>query len=503
MSYKEKVNLGLYTYQNNSFVLQAIIDDYQEISFTDSIYEAGDFTITINYNIPNALKFERGMWIQFGNDVYRFGEIIKISDSIGEDGKGSQIRTITGKDARYILKRRIIKNLNNVENWQMTAKGELVIRNLINDQCGSNAEEKRKLPITNIIPESGAGLTYTCSEQFSNLYDVIVQIAVQSETCWRIKFENNELVLICYEATDRSRTVQFSTDFDSLANGEYTDSAESYCNTVYVGGKGNGADRDIYEAEAFIDGSFLQLKDDERYVLLIDNVDNKLVISGHRGQGLERYEAWNNQSSLTNVDEYMNVAENILKEYAQTIDIAGQGLIKSPYIYNEQYFVGDIITLAFSGKKAVTQILSVTECWSGRGEYEISFTFGKPKNTLADQLQLILKQIQSASAKQESNTTSSVRYYEIPTETEMPKSDIIYNTIGFTGDVGNGATFKLYWESNKTGAKTYHVYLKQLAGEGKLTLTTGVAGATNLLLDSGTYVTIIYVDSDGNVLKTI
>ena len=141
--------------------------------------------------------------------------------------------------------------------------------------------------------------------------------------------------------------------------------------------------------------------------------------AGHRGQGLERYEAWNNQSSLTNVDEYMNVAENILKEYAQTIDIAGQGLIKSPYIYNEQYFVGDIITLAFSGKKAVTQILSVTECWSGRGEYEISFTFGKPKNTLADQLQLILKQIQSASAKQESNTTSSVRYYEIPTETEV------------------------------------------------------------------------------------
>ena len=46
MSYKEKVNLKLYTYENNSFVMQAIIDDYEEISFSDNLYEAGDFTIT-------------------------------------------------------------------------------------------------------------------------------------------------------------------------------------------------------------------------------------------------------------------------------------------------------------------------------------------------------------------------------------------------------------------------------------------------------------------------
>ena len=42
------------------------------------------------------------------------------------------------------------------------------------------------------------------------------------------------------------------------------------------------------------------------------------------------------------------------------------------------------------------------------------------------------------------------------------------------------------------------MYFKQLAG-GKLTLTAGVAGATNLVLNSGTYVAIIYVDENGNV----
>ena len=36
-------------------------------------------------------------------------------------------------------------------------------------------------------------------------------------------------------------------------------------------------------------------------------------------------------------------------------------------------------------------------------------------------------------------------------------------------------------------------------GGGTLTLTTGKAGATNLTLNSGTYVAIIYVDENGNV----
>ena len=233
MRYKDQINIKLYSYINGAFILQAIIDDYQEISFSHNLYEAGDFTITINYNIPNSLKFERGMFIQFGNDAYMFGEILRISDAIGADGKGSQIRTITGKDSRYIFKRRIIKNLNNEENWAMTAKGEICLRELIKAQCGSGAEAKRQLPITNTIPSSSnaIGKEYSVAESFSNLYDTLVTIATQSEIGWRIKFDGS-LTLECFEGSDLSSQVQFSTDFDSLANGEFTDSAESFANTI-------------------------------------------------------------------------------------------------------------------------------------------------------------------------------------------------------------------------------------------------------------------------------
>ena len=51
MSYKEKPQLKLYAFSNNEFVLQAIIDDYQEVSFERNLYQAGTFTISINYDI--------------------------------------------------------------------------------------------------------------------------------------------------------------------------------------------------------------------------------------------------------------------------------------------------------------------------------------------------------------------------------------------------------------------------------------------------------------------
>ena len=468
MSYKTKPILKLYKYQNNSFVLQAMIDDFEEVSFEHNIYEAGTFTISINYNIPNALKFERGMFVQFGDNLYDFGEIYSIQDEIGEDGKGSQTRTITGRDARYILKRRVIKNMNSNGLWAMTDKGEIVLRNLIKDQCGSSAEAKRQLPISNTIPSSAdaKGKVYSVSENFTNLYEVCKTIATQSEIGWRMAFDGTGLSLEVFSGQDLSQTVRFDTNYESLANGEFTDSSDSFSNAIYIGGKGQNDDRDIYEGE---DGT---------------------------PQGLDRFESWDNQSSLTIEAEYEAEAISMLTQYGQTLTMSGNGLAKCPYIFREQYDIGDFITVAFSGKSAKAQILSITEHWTW-GSYDISFSFGKPQNNLSDQLQLMLRKIQEASNK--TNSTDSVRWYTIPTDTSMPKADVTYNTIGFVGTCASGgSTFTLYLDNEKTGAKTYHVYFKQLGG-GTLTLTTGKAGATNLTLNSGTYVAIIYVDESGNI----
>ncbi|MBQ2173703.1 MAG: hypothetical protein II453_01125, partial [Alphaproteobacteria bacterium] len=349
------------------------------------------------------------------------------------------------------------------------AKGEICLRNLIKDQCGSGAEAKRQLPINNIIPESAnaIGKEYSVSEQFTNLYEVCKTIATQSEIGWRLAFDGTSLTLECYEGTDRSQTVQFSTSFDSLANGEFSDSSESFSNAIYVGGKGDNEERDIYEGE------------------------------NGTPSGLDRFESFDNQSSMTTESEYEAEALSMLTQYGQTIQMSGNGLAKCPYIYKEQYDVGDLITVAFSGKSAVVQILSVTEHWTW-GNYNIQFSFGKPQNNLSEQLQLMLRKIQSASNKEKA--TESVKWYNVANVNSMPASDVTFNTIGFTGTLTANKTFTFYLDDEKTGAKSYNIYVKNLSGNFNLTLTTGRAGKTNYVLKGGVNLTgRILVDDEGNI----
>ena len=492
MAYNEKIQLHLYEYSNEQFSQVAIIDDYSEISFERNLYQAGQFTITINHNLPNASKFQKGLFIQFGSDPYDFGEIRSISDSIGSDGKGSQNKVISGLDCRYLFKRRIIKNLNNNDTWQMTAKGEICLRSLIYSEAGAGAEPKRQLPIINTIPtsENAIGKVYTVSEAYTNLYDVLCTIATQSEIGWRVKFENNELTLECYLGEDRSSTVQFSTDFETLSNGTFTDTNESYANAIYIGGKGDGSERDIYDGE-FVDVPYIDVGGGD---LLVDEEGNFIVISDGTPDGFDRFEAWDNQSELSTEAEYENEAKSMLNQYMQTLQVQGNGLAKSIYVYKQQYNVGDNITIAFSGKKAVVQILSVTEHWTGRGNYGITFSFGKPQPKLNDQLSLFLRKIQVASNK--SSKIDSVKWYENCGGQSQDKADITFNTIGFTG---TGGTFTMFLDTEGNGSKKYMIYAKNLSQS--ITLTTGVTGASNVTISSGNSIANIFIDTEGNILK--
>lgn len=464
----EKPILKLY---NTDFTLVALIDDYQQGQIEHNLYSAGAFSISINYNIPNARLFQRGLFIQFGNNARDFCVIQSVENSIGSSGKGSEYITVSGYDCRYLFKRRIIKNLNSNDTWSMTAKGELCIRSLVADQCGVNAEEKRKLPITNIIPSenSAIGSTYSVSEAYSNLYDTLVTIATQSEIGWAVEFNGSSLNLVVYQGENKSSNVFFSTDFESLANGKYKDSNDSFSNSVYIGGKGTGSERDIYEGE----------------------VDEP--------EGLDRFESYDNQSSMTTEEEYEEKARSILSQYGQTITVSGAGLAKCPYVFREQYDIGDVIKLSFSGKSANTQILSVSESWA-KGSYSLSFNFGKPVNTLSDQLNIMLRKIQDASNK--SSATTSVKWYDAANNIEQDSGDVTFDTLGFTGTMTANSTFKLYLDDEKTGAKSYNIYCKNLSGNYTLTLTTGVSGATNFTIKGGSNIVArILVDENGNVIS--
>ena len=61
-------------------------------------------------------------------------------------------------------------------------------------------------------------------------------------------------------------------------------------------------------------------------------------------------------------------------------------------------------------------------------------------------------------------------------------------------------TFTFYLDDEKTGAKSYNIYVKNLSGNFTLTLTTGRSGKTNYVLKGGVNLTgRILVDDEGNI----
>ena len=130
----------------------------------------------------------------------------------------------------------------------------------------------------------------------------------------------------------------------------------------------------------------------------------------------------------------------------------------------------------------------------------MSVNFGKPVNTLSDQLNIMLRKIQDASNK--SSATTSVKWYTLPDDTEQDSGDVTFDTLGFTGTMTANSKFKLYLDDEKTGAKSYNIYAKNLSGNYTLTLTTGVSGATNFTIKGGSNIVArILVDENGNIVS--
>ena len=117
------------------------------------------------------------------------------------------------------------------------------MRKLISSQCGEDEiDTKRKLPISNSIPLVGVGASYVVNEAYSNLYDVLVTIATQTQIGWRIYF-GGSLELEIFIGTNRSNYIRFDTTMQTLDSGSFTDSNDEFTNAVYIGGKGNGTDK--------------------------------------------------------------------------------------------------------------------------------------------------------------------------------------------------------------------------------------------------------------------
>jgi len=473
------------------------VSNYEQAYFKRSLTGAGDFQIIINYNANHASDFKKDYFVLFGTNVHRIGVIENIAKAVGEDGKGSQILTITGREAKVIFDRRIIIPAAGASYYIQEAAQETVIKSTVTDQCGASASTKRKFNYLTVATDSARGSTYHLEAFNTSLLTDLAKCAESTSPymgfeCY-LNTTTKKLVLDVIIGLDRRGSqstnprVYFSSSFGSLREATITDQNSGYRNAIYVGGQGDGANKTI-----------------------------RVVTSTPEPSDFLRREEYIDKSQLQSAAELDNAGLSELNALSQAVlSIDAQALVKSPFVLDTDYFLGDLVNIKEYGTTFDAQITSIQEAWAF-GSYEISLEFGKQAVSIGS---AIAANAQGLAVSQTSKASLGWKDYQVnfnltSADGAQTTDQILADILHITGTISTNRVLTLQPAdaTSLVGQKKYYVYIDAAtlvaSSGGPFTITIKIAsGATVIVpvaasgttIDSGALYFAIYVDSAGNV----
>lgn len=360
-----------------------VIDTASSIIWETEYYGAGSFEVFVK------LEENTRQLLQIGNYITRQDErnaaiieSLEYTDSV-ENGVMIIAR---GRMLKSILDRRLAFYLNGHTLKPVRMSGNLAnaIFGVIKSQAGVNAQTARKMGvvtgskggITKII-RSAQGESSSRQSSYKNLLTFTDGVLEEFEcgALMRIDRETLEMTYDLFEGVDRSISntggndpVIFSQDFDNLLSVDYSTDTTYFKNWALIGGEGEGLNRfystyspstptGLDRREVFVDAWSYPKKyeEDGEEHEYTDEVYDEMIV----GQ-----------------------AQTDMKEYVTTEVFVGEiNLTESPYQYNVDFGLGDIVTVQDNmlGLVKDVRILRATEVQDENG-YVINFEYGTGGN---------------------------------------------------------------------------------------------------------------------------
>lgn len=360
------------------------IDTFERLGIID---EFQSLEITTHYKNHNELEFllaateENIYWFVKNNeDIFLTTSIDKVN--------GYLVDSIKYTDEKNTTLSVYCRSLGSMLGWrqiegQQTFRGNIedVIRGFVTKNAITPANINRKIP--NLFLGKLNELVGTTEDAFSN--------SVLDESLWEIclKFDvsfdifadilNKNFYFSVWQGVDRSTnqtirdSVIFSKAFDNVLKQHYTDDKSGYKNTIIIAGENEGINRISLvvgdentgrkRREIFVDAKDLHS----------ENEDETMSTSEYTALLTER--AKNKQAEFERVQSFET-------------DVA----YDSQFIYNSDYFVGDLITVRNDeiGVALHTRIVTAKEKYSRNG-YELSTEFGSNVPTLLNKIKKAVK----------------------------------------------------------------------------------------------------------------
>ncbi len=363
--------------------LLAEIDNYESLLFTRRWHEVGEFELRINRHKRHTELLQRGNLIMLGASRKKVGIIRHREIELDENGKKTENWLVKGIALKGVVAQRITVPPAGDSHDRASGAAETVMKHYVNNHIVNPADVKRKIDMLMIASDQQRGSQISWESRFKNLADELIEISKASGLGWDVilDFQQKKWIFDVYEGRNltvnqtENPPVIFSPQFESLKQLSFVESDYNYKNFGYIAGQGEGADRRVVTVgeteglsriETFIDSRDISEQDENQQALPEAEIIAKLQ---QRGQ-------------------------QKLSEFAEEFFLEGQVLTNSPFVYEKDYDLGDIVTIQNRewGVTRDARITEIKEIYEPRG-FQIEATFGESRPTLVKKLKQELNQI--------------------------------------------------------------------------------------------------------------
>ncbi|MBA2874296.1 siphovirus ReqiPepy6 Gp37-like family protein [Thermaerobacillus caldiproteolyticus] len=359
------------------------IYNYESLLFTRRWHEVGEFELRINRHKRHTELLQRGNLIMLGASRNKVGIIRHREIELDENGKKTENWLIKGIALKGVTAQRLVVPPANDSHDRTNGPAETVMKHYVNNHIVNPVDVKRKIDMIVLASDQQRGSTISWESRFKKLDEELTEISKVSGLGWDVilDFQQKKWIFDVFEGRNltvnqtENPPVIFSPQFESLKQLSFVESDYNYKNYGYIAGQGEGEERRVVEVgeaeglfriKTFIDARDIAEEDENQQALPESEIIAKLQ---QRGQ-------------------------QKLAGFAQEFFLEGQILTNSPFEYEKDYDLGDIVTIQ-NREWGVTRDARITEIKEiyEPGGFQIEATFGESRPTLVKKLKQELAQI--------------------------------------------------------------------------------------------------------------
>lgn len=310
----------------------AILNTYTAFSWVRTWGESGAFKIWAPLTAENEefLVRENLVW---PDSQHHVGVIESVHKYTSED-TGLALIEVSGRFiAASYLSRRIIW-----ENALITDNPANVIHKLVRSNAIACQDYDRRLgpaiQTSMILDGTLPSQRITYCNSYGNLWEQVRGLDLEYGLDVEFQYGDQVLTGVISAGTDKTNSVNLSTDLGFLTGADYLLDGTDFCNTALIAGEGEGADR---TKSYIIPSSATQRNRRELYVDARDL--QKTSDSTEEPMSDEEYLA-----ALTQRGQKKLLDFPLYESYECSLQLAGE----SGYVFGEDYNLGDTITLTDS-----------------------------------------------------------------------------------------------------------------------------------------------------------